>query len=555
MTANDTNESFDYIVVGAGSSGCVVAARLSEDPKNRVLVLEAGGEDNHPYLKMPLAFLKAMPDPRFNWTYWTEAEPHLDGRRMPLPRGRVVGGSGSINGMFAMRGHPGDFDEWARMGAKGWGFADVLPYFKRSESSWRGEGPYHGSKGPVEIRPIDSPYLLHKQMMDTASQVGLTTTDDLAGANPEGFARGEQTVDKHGRRVSGATAYLKPAMARQNLDVRSGVLVRKLVFEGKRCVGVEVDTPNGVQIVRAAREVILSGGSYNSPHLLLLSGIGPAAHLQDRGIEVLHNSPGVGRNLQEHPTASLEFNAAKPVTFLNQLRWDKIALNSMRWALTGKGPMATQVNSCNVVVKTNPSLDRPDLQIMVNPIRFDARTWFPGVRAVQEHVFWAGVVQLHPKSRGWVELKSNDPRDVAAVTLNILAEEEDREQLRRAFRLTRKIYNTGPMADLITSERTPGAQLDTDDEIDAFIRASCYVAMHPTSTCAMGMGEQSVVDSELRVIGVEGLRVVDCSVMPKVPGGNTNLPAFMVGEKAADMIIGRPALAAEDPRQNTGAAA
>ena len=539
---------FDYIVVGAGSTGCVVAARLSEDPANNVLVLEAGGEDSHPYLKMPLAFLKAMPDPRFNWNYWTEEEPHLDGRRMPLPRGKVMGGSGSINGMFAMRGHPADYDQWAQMGAKGWSFADVLPYFRKSESSWRGDSTYHGADGPIAVRPIDSPHLLHEPMMATAKAAGFDTTDDLAGANPEGFARGEQTVDARGRRASGATAYLRPAMSRRNLEVRSGVLVRRVVFEGKRAVGVEIDSPDGPRVIRARREVILSGGTYNSPHLLMLSGVGPAAHLKSHGIAVIHDSPGVGRNLQEHPCAMLEFNARQPVTFLNHLRWDRIALNSLLWAFTGKGTMATQVNSCNVVIRTAPHLERPDLQIMVNPIRFDAQPWFPGIKAVQEHVFWAGIVQLHPDSRGWVELKSADPRQEASVTLNILSEESDREQMRRAFRTTRKIYNTAPMSDYIASERTPGAQVESDADLDAFIRASCYVAQHPTSTCAMGMGERSVVDNELRVIGVEGLRVADCSVMPTVPGGNTNLPAFMLGEKAADLIRGLSLPAAELPK-------
>ncbi|AKH43896.1 choline dehydrogenase [Altererythrobacter atlanticus] len=554
MAQEDYGASYDYIVVGAGSTGCVVASRLSEDPKNRVLVLEAGGRDEHLYLKMPLAFLKAMPDPRFNWTYMTEPEPHLGGRQLPLPRGKVMGGSGSINGMFAMRGHPADYDQWAQMGARGWSFADVLPYFRKSESSWRGDSDYHGTDGPIKIRPIDSPHLLHEPMMQTAEAAGFSTTDDLAGAHPEGFARGEQTVDARGRRVSGATAYLKPAMGRQNLDVRSGVLVHRLAFDGKRCIGVEIEGPDGPQIVRAAREVIVSGGAYNSPHLLMLSGIGPAEHLKSRGVEVLHNSPGVGRNLQEHPCAMLEFNAARPVTFLKHLRWDKIAMNSIRWALTGKGLMATQVNSCNVVIRTADHLDRPDLQIMVNPIRFDAQPWFPGIKAEQDHVFWAGVVQLHPESRGWVELKSSDPRETASVTLNILSEEADREQMRRAFRTTRKIYNTAPMADLIESERTPGAQVESDEELDAFIQATCYVAQHPTSTCAMGMGEHSVVDNELRVIGVEGLRVADCSIMPTVPGGNTNLPAFMVGEKAADLIMGRSLPRAELPSRDRATA-
>jgi len=539
--------AFDYIVVGAGSAGCVLAARLSEDPKVRVLLLEAGGKDDHIYLRMPLAFLKAMPDPRFNWTYLTEPEPNLDGRRLPLPRGKVMGGSGSINGMFAMRGHPLDYDQWAQMGARGWSYADVLPYFRKLEDSWRGEGPHHGKGGPVSVRPIDSPHLLHQEMMATAEAAGFSTTEDLAGERPEGFARGEQTVDAKGRRVSAATAYIKPALGRANLAVRSGALVRRVLFEGRRCIGVEVDAPDGPEVIRAGREVILSGGSYNSPHLLMLSGIGPAEHLRVHGIEVLHDSPGVGRNLQEHPCASLEFNAAARVTFLNQLRWDWIALNSVRWALTGTGPMASQVNSCNVVIRTAEHLDRPDLQIMVNPIRFDARTWFPLVRPVQEHVFWAGVVQLHPESRGWVELKSADPREVAAVTLNILDTEGDREQMRRAFRTTRRIYNTEPMAGLIASERTPGAGVESDEEIDAFIRATCYVAQHPTSTCAMAMGDRSVVDRELKVIGVEGLRVADCSVMPTVPGGNTNLPVIMLAEKAADLIKGQSLPRAELP--------
>lgn len=542
-----SEEIFDYIVVGAGSAGCVMAARLSEDGKANVLLLEAGGRDDHIFLKMPLAFLKAMPHPKFNWTYWTEPEPHLGGRRMPLPRGRVMGGSGSINGMFAMRGHPKDYDQWAQMGARGWSFANVLPYFRKLEDSWRGENIWHGKGGPVAIRPIDSPHLLHEEMMATAEAAGFATSEDLAGEQPEGFARGEQSVDARGRRVSAATAYLGPARGRQNLAIRSGILVRRVIFEDKKCVGVEIDTPSGPKAIRARREVILSGGAYNSPHLLMLSGIGPAVHLQEHGIAIMHDSPGVGRNLQEHPTASLEWNAKKPVTFLNQLRLDRVVLNSIRWALTGKGPMASQVNSCNVVIRTADHLERPDLQIMVNPIRFDAQMWFPGWREVQEHVFWAGLVQLHPESRGWVELKSADPRDVAAVTLNILAEETDREQMRRAIRTARRIYNTRPMADLVADERMPGAAAQSDDEIDAFVRETCYVGMHPTSTCAMGTSESSVVDNECRVIGVEGLRVVDASIMPTVPGGNTNIPVIMVAEKAADLIRGNSLPAAELP--------
>jgi choline dehydrogenase len=317
------------------------------------------------------------------------------------------------------------------------------------------------------------------------------------------------------------------------------MLVRRVVFEGKRCVGVEIEGPNGPQVVRARREVILSGGTYNSPHLLMLSGVGPAAHLRQHGIAVVHDSPGVGRNLQEHPTASLEWNATQPVTFLNELRWDKLLFNTLRWAVFGTGTATYQVNTCNVVIKTRPELERPDMQIMVNPIRFDAQTWFPGLKKGQDHVWWAGVVQLHPESRGWVELKSADPREVAAVTLNILDTENDRKQLRDAIRLTRKIYRTEPWGELVGAERTPGEQVQSDAELDAYLRDFCYVGQHPVGTCAMGLGEMSVVDSELRVIGVEGLRVADASVMPTVPGGNTMLPSIMVGEKAADLIRGQ----------------
>jgi choline dehydrogenase len=292
-------------------------------------------------------------------------------------------------------------------------------------------------------------------------------------------------------------------------------------------------------VVRAGREVILSGGTYNSPHLLMLSGIGPAAHLKQHGIAVLHDSPGVGRNLQEHATGMMEFDATRPVTFLNQLRWDKIALNSLRWLVGGGGPMATQLNSANIVIRTRDHLDRPDIQIMANPIRFDAQTWFPWLKPSQSHVFWAGLVLLHPESRGWVELKSADPRQTAAVTLNLLDAEADRATLREAVRAARKIYRSQPFAELVGNERMPGEAVESDEALDAFIRATCYVAMHPTSTCSMAQGDKSVVDSELKVIGVEGLRIADCSVMPTVPGGNTNLPAIMVGEKCADLIRGQ----------------
>jgi choline dehydrogenase len=538
-------EEFDYIVVGAGSAGCVVAARLSEDPAVKVLLLEAGGDDTHPYLKMPLGFLKAVIDPRFNWGFWTEPEPGLDGRPLPLPRGRVLGGSSSINGMFYMRGHPSDYDQWRQMGAEGWGFADVLPYFKRMEKSWRGEGKYHGGSGPVEVNPIDSPLLLHEPLMEAARKGGWPTSDDLAGDVAEGFARGEQTIDKRGRRVSAATAYLKPAMGRPNLEVRTGALTHRVVFDGKRAVGVDYERGGARVTVGCRREVILSGGTYNSPQLLMLSGIGPAAELIERGISVVADSPGVGRNLSEHANVSLEWNAKNPVTFLKHLRFDKLVASVARWAVLGTGPMATQLNSCNIVIRTRPDYDRPDLQVMANPIRFDAKIWFPGFTERQDHVFWAGLVALHPHSRGWVKLKSADARDLPAVQLNLMTDPADLAQMRDAIRAVRRIYRTEPQGSLLGDERLPGEAVESDEALDAFIRATCYVAMHPVGTCAMAMGAESVVDHDLKVIGVEGLRVADASVMPTVPGGNTNAPAIMVGEKAADLIRGRTLARAE----------
>ena len=532
-------EEFDYIIVGAGSAGCVIAARLSEDPNVKVLLLEAGGPNKHPYLKMPLGFLKAVVDPRFNWGFLTEPEPGLGGRQLPLPRGRVLGGSSSINGMFYMRGHPGDYDQWRQMGANGWGFADVLPYFKRMEKSWRGEGKYHGAAGPVEVNSISSPLLLHEPLMEAAPKAGFPTSEDLAGDNPEGFARGEQTIDGRGRRVSAATAYLKPAMGRPNLEVRTGALTHKVVFDGNRAVGVDYEIGGERKTVRCRREVVISGGAFNSPHLLMLSGIGPAAELTEMGIKVVAHSPGVGRNLSEHANVSLEWDARQPVTFLRHLRFDKLVASTLRWAVLGTGPMATQLNSCNIVVRTRPDYDRPDLQVMANPIRFDAKIWFPGFTERQSHVFWAGLVALHPHSRGWVRLKSADARDLPAVQLNLMTDPADLAQMRDAIRAVRRIYRTEPQGSLIGNERLPGEAVESDADLDAFIRATCYVAMHPVGTCAMGMGIESVVDSELKVIGVEGLRVADASVMPTVPGGNTNAPTMMVGEKAADLIRGR----------------
>ena len=538
----------DFIVVGGGSAGCVLAARLSEAPDRRVLLLEAGGMDRHYLLRMPLGFLRAMLRPRFSWGYWSEPERELDGRKVPLPRGRVLGGSGSINGMFYMRGHSRDFDGWAARGCAGWGYADVLPYFKRMETSWRGAGKYHGDRGPLHVCPIDTTRLLHEPLMQTAVAAGFNTTEDIHGDVEEGFARGEVNIDPRGRRASTSWAYLHPNMRRPNLAVTLEAQVTRLLLEKGRAVGVEYSHAGQLRQVRAAREVVLAGGAYNSPQLLMLSGIGPAEDLRRLGIEPRLDLAGVGRNLSEHPHIPVEFEACVPVTFLNELRFDRAALSVMQWALFGRGAFATQINSCNVVIRTRPDLTQPDVQLMCNPVRMDARVWAPLVTPRQSHRITADVVVLHQHSRGWVTLRSANPLEPPRVHLNLYSDPADLATARRGIETARHIYATPPQSKLVGQEIRPGAALRSEAQLDAYIRATSGVTQHPVGTCSMGVGADAVVDPQLRVRGIEGLRVADASVMPTVPGGNTNAAVVMIAERASDLLLGRAPLPAEHVR-------
>ncbi|HEY7851340.1 MAG TPA: GMC oxidoreductase, partial [Caulobacteraceae bacterium] len=416
--------------------------------------------------------------------------------------------------------------------------ADVLPYFKRMETSWRGEGKYHGGSGPLSVRPIDTRLLLHDPLMETARNAGYGVSDDLSGAIPEGFSKGEVTIDKRGRRASAYRAYLHPALKRPNLTLEMEALTTRILMETGRAIGVEVSHDGQLRQIRAEREVILCGGAYNSPQLLMLSGIGPADELIPHGIRPIVDLKGVGKNLSEHPNCMMRFQAKKPVTFLRELRYDRAVMSAAQWALFGTGPFATQINSCNVVIRTAPHLDQPDIQLMCNPVRMDAKLWFPGLTKALEHAFQVGVVILHPLSRGEVTLRSASPLDGPKVQLNLMSSPAEFEIMRRGIREARRIYHTPPQGELTGTEAAPGDDAQSDDELDDWIRKACSATQHPVGTCSMGLGAEAVVDPELRVVGVQGLRVADASIMPTVPGANTNASAIMIGEKAADLVRG-----------------
>lgn len=541
------------MIVGAGSAGAVLAARLTEDPAVRVLLLEAGGGADHWLIRMPLGFLKALRQPRYTWPYWTEPEPQLNDRKLILPRGRLLGGSSSINGMVFMRGHSADFDRWVQMGCQGWSYADVLPYFRKMERSWRGASDLHGGDGPLTVSPNATKWLLHDELMAATKAAGHPLTDDIHAGDEEGVGKVELTIDRRGRRASTYAAYLKPAMRRPNLTVRTEALTRRVLTQGKRATGVEYRHDGALRTALAQREVILSGGSYNSPQLLMLSGIGPAAHLRDMGIALVHELPGVGQNLSEHPRVPVLFEAS-PVTFVNELRLDRAVASVLRWYLLGTGPFARQVNSANPVLRTDPRLAQPDIQLWCNPVTLDAHLWFPGFRKAPPHKLTADVILLHPESRGQVFLKSPQAEDHVGIRLNLFSAPADFATARAGIRIARRIYATPPQAGITGAEIMPGAQAQSDAELDAHIRATAATTQHPLGTCRMGAGPMAVVDPQLRVIGMEGLRVIDASVMPDETGGNINAPTIMIAERAADIIKGHVLPADELPRRAEQAA-
>ncbi|WP_323779760.1 choline dehydrogenase [Leisingera sp.] len=528
----------DYVIVGAGSAGCAMAYRLSEAGK-KVLVIEHGGTDAGPLIQMPGALSYPMNMSLYDWGYKSQPEPHLGGRELVCPRGKVVGGSSSINGMVYVRGHAGDYNHWADSGAAGWSYADVLPYFKRMET-WNGRGhggdpDWRGKDGPLHVTrgPRDNP--LHDAFVEAGQQAGYPVTSDYNGEQQEGFGPMEMTVYK-GRRWSAANAYLKPALKRGNCDMIRA-FARKVVIEDGRAVGVEIERGGKIEVIRANAEVILAASSLNSPKMLMLSGIGPAKHLAEHGIDVVADRPGVGQNLQDHLEFYFQFACKQPITLFKYWNLFGKALVGAQWLFTKTGLGASNQFESAAFVRSGKGVDYPDIMYHFLPIavRYD------GQAAAEGHGFQTHVGPMRSGSRGAVTLNSADPKDAPSILFNYMSTEQDWIDFRKCVRLTREIFAQDAMKPFLKHEIQPGMDLQTDDEIDGFLREHVESAYHPCGTCKMGAAEDpmSVVDPECRVIGVDGLRVADSSIFPRITNGNLNGPSIMTGEKASDHILGR----------------
>lgn len=529
---------FDFIIIGAGSAGCVLANRLSEDPETRVLVLEYGGSDKSIFIQMPTALSIPMNGTKFNWKYMTQPEPGLDGRQVHCPRGKVLGGSSSINGLVYMRGHAQDFDEWEALGARGWGYANCLPYFQRAES-WQGGGnAYRGAQGPLATNAgnrMKNP--LYRAFVDAGREAGYITTDDPNGYMQEGFGPMHMTV-KDGVRWSTANAYLKPAMSRPNLTVITKAMTRRILLDGKRATGVEYDHQGRTHIARARREVLVSAGPIAAPHLLQRSGIGPAAVLRAAGVPVLHDLPGVGENLQDHSEVYIQYACKQPITLNGKMGLLSRFLIGVEWVLFKRGLSVTNHFESGGFIRSDASLAAPDIQFHFLP----AAMRYDGKKPLDGHGFMILTGPNKPKSRGHVRLRSADPYEHPDILFNYLDREEDREGFRRCLRLTREIVAQPAFDPFRGDEIAPGADVQTDDEIDAWVRETLESTYHPCGSCRMGEDDLAVVDSQLKVRGLEGLRVIDSSVFPSEPNANLNAPTIMLAERGADIVLGRPLL-------------